>query len=179
MNSTVDVILNIAIPDSCLGKSVSSAGDVNGDGYSDVIVGAENYGSGKGRAYIYLGEPLTIGGAKDPEIALQGEITALYNMSLFGSSVSTAGDVNGDGSSDVIVGAPLYSGNGRAYIYLSSAIGSPANKTFRTKTSGNWNTPLTWEMSLNGGSTWVPATSYPNSQSDIAQFKFSHSVTCR
>ncbi|MBK6537419.1 MAG: FG-GAP repeat protein [Ignavibacteria bacterium] len=76
------------------GFSVSNAGDVNGDGYSDIIVGA--YFNIE-RAYIYFGG-LTMDNIAD--VTLSG--TGGY----FGFSVSTAGDVNRDGFSDVIVGQP-------------------------------------------------------------------------
>ena len=97
------------------GVSVSTAGDVNGDGYSDVIVGADFYSGGTGRAYIYFGGPSMNNIA---DVILTGE-TVNNN---FGHSVSTAGDVNGDGYSDVIVGANGYSSSiGRAYIYYGGA----------------------------------------------------------
>ena len=94
------------------GVSVSTAGDVNGDGYSDVIVGAKRYSSNTGRAYIYLGGEIL---DNIPDVTMTGEGTGNF----FGASVSEAGDVNGDGYSDVIVGASGYStATGRAYIYL-------------------------------------------------------------
>jgi hypothetical protein len=106
------------------GNSVSGAGDVNGDGYSDVIVGACNYGSGQtneGRAYVFHGSATGLSVAPD--------WTAESNQSYayFGNSVSAAGDVNGDGYSDVIVGAYRYDNGqydeGRAYVYHGSAVG--------------------------------------------------------
>ena len=101
------------------GNSVSTAGDVNGDGYSDLIVGAPNYSSDIGRVYIYLGG-LTMGMFNDTaDVVITGEAV----NSDFGFQVSSAGDVNGDGYSDVIVGAPNYSSNtGRAYIYFGGAV---------------------------------------------------------
>ncbi len=116
--------------DARFGISVSSAGDVNGDGYGDVIVGAYYYNNGEveeGRAYVYLG---SAGGliATPAWIAESNQANA-----NFGCSVSSAGDVNGDGYGDVIVGAYLYDNGevdeGRAYVYLGSAVGlavSPA-----------------------------------------------------
>ena len=101
-----------------LGKSVKSAGDVNGDGYSDVIVGAYGYSGFTGRAYIYFG------GSSIDNIA-DVILTGATAGDFFGNSVSTAGDVNGDGYSDVIVGASENDagGNnaGRAYIYFGGA----------------------------------------------------------
>ena len=112
------------------GYSVSNAGDVNGDGYTDVIVGARAYSNGQaceGRAFVYHGSPTGLG--------LWPAWTAESDQagSIFGSSVSTAGDVNGDGYADVIVGAYGYSNGqtyeGRAFVYHGSATGltdSPA-----------------------------------------------------
>ncbi len=121
MDNTADVTMNGAAANDAFGNSVSAAGDVNGDGYSDVIIGAQYNaagGSNAGRAYIYFGSANMNNTA---DVILTGE-AAFDN---FGYSVSTAGDVNGDGYSDVIVGA-LYNqagGNnaGRAYIYFGSA----------------------------------------------------------
>src|SRR5262249_7527556 len=100
------------------GRSVSTAGDVNGDGYSDVIVGEEQYGINRGRAYVYLGS--SSGPATSPAWIYQGD----QDFAFFGTSVSTAGDVNGDGYADVVVGAEGDPESlGRAYVFLGSASG--------------------------------------------------------
>jgi hypothetical protein len=101
------------------GNSVSSAGDVNGDGYDDIIVGAHGYTSpnfNKGRAYIYFGGPAMDNKA---DVTLDGEASLHY----FGFSVSAAGDVNGDGYDDVIVGAYGHTRctQDRAYIFYGGA----------------------------------------------------------
>src|SRR5439155_1264922 len=110
-----------------VGRSVATAGDVNGDGYSDVIVGARDYNNGQtsqGRAYVYLGS------ASGPSTTYAWNGESNQASALFGYSVATAGDVNGDGYSDVIVGAVLYDNGqadeGRAYVYLGSASGLAA-----------------------------------------------------
>ena len=116
----VNVILLGEITNSNFGYSVSSAGDVNGDGYSDVIIGAYQYNNIQGKAYIYYGNVIMDNSA---DVILNTESS--YNY--FGYSVSAAGDVNSDGYSDVIVGAPLYNGNGisngvgKSYIYFGGS----------------------------------------------------------
>ncbi len=91
--------------DDYFGRAVSGAGDVNRDGYADVIVGAhgdDNNGSASGSARIFSGA--------------NGSILYTFNgdsaADLFGSSVSGAGDVNDDGYADVIVGAFQDDNNG-------------------------------------------------------------------
>lgn len=109
-----------------LGHSVSHAGDFNGDGIDDFIVGAPFAGSNggtQGAAYIVFGKDA---GIPLPLLASQlnsSNFLALYgeaNGDQFGSSVSAAGDVNGDGFDDVIVGAPKADANatqrGEAYV---------------------------------------------------------------
>jgi hypothetical protein len=106
------------------GYSVGTAGDVNGDGYADAIVGASYYDNGQedeGRAFVYHGSAAGLRRAPD----WTAESDQAY--SYFGAAVSTAGDVNGDGYSDVIVGADWFDGGdpneGRAFVYHGSAAG--------------------------------------------------------
>ena len=110
------------------GSSVSTAGDVNGDGYADVIVGAFGYDNGQsneGAAFVYHGSPTGL--SAGPAWTAESDQADVY----FGYSVSTAGDVNGDGCADVVVGAPFYDNGqadeGRAYVYHGSATGLGAD----------------------------------------------------
>jgi hypothetical protein len=122
LNLTPDITFpGLKTPDQ-LGWSVSGAGDVNNDGFDDIIIGANRGQPVKdsvGAAYIFLGGPSMDNIA---DVNLSG--TAEYDE--FGYCVSDAGDVNGDGYDDVIVGAPYNDAGannaGRAYIYF----GGPA-----------------------------------------------------
>jgi hypothetical protein len=118
------------------GYSVATAGDVNGDGFSDVIVGAYRYDNGEseeGRAFVYHGS--AAGLAVTP--AWTGESNQAF--ASFGFSVATAGDVNGDGLSDVIVGATGYDNGendeGRAFVYHGSAAGLAATPAWTAESN--------------------------------------------
>jgi large repetitive protein len=111
------------------GYAVSGAGDVNGDGYDDIIVGAYVYDSGMGRAYVYHGSAAGI--ASTATCTLDGTVASAY----FGFSVSGAGDVDGDGYDDVIVGA--YRGNS-VYLFHGSASGVATTATSTLSGSGSF-----------------------------------------
>jgi hypothetical protein len=113
-----------------LGASVSAAGDVNGDGIDDVIVGAPNADP---RNVAYAGESYVVFGSSQAFSAVT-ELSSLFpadggdgsrgfvltGASLFdraGDAVSAAGDVNGDGIDDVIIGARYAKGaKGESYV---------------------------------------------------------------
>jgi hypothetical protein len=110
------------------GTSVASAGDTNGDGYSDVIVGSYLHDVGQtdeGAAFIFLGGPAGIPSASSAAAATL--LDSNQGSSQFGISVAGAGDTNGDGFDDVIVGAELYDAGetdeGAAFIFHGSASG--------------------------------------------------------
>lgn len=120
MDNIPDVTFTSEALDRSFGISVATAGDVNGDGYSDVIIGDYRYNLNQGRAYIYFGGTNMNNIA---DVILTGEDIHY----AFGYSVARAGDINGDSFSDVIIGASEFSSNtGKAYIYFG---GSPMNDT--------------------------------------------------
>ena len=118
------------------GFSVSSAGDMNGDGIDDIIIGAryaEPNGSGSGESYVVFGSADSFDA--NVELAdLDGRngfvLNGIDSGDNSGFSVSSAGDMNGDGIDDIIIGAPNADANGRSsgqsYVVFGSAGGFDA-----------------------------------------------------
>lgn len=109
-----------------LGWHVASAGDVDGDGYGDLIVGAPEYSEGQsyeGRAYLFFGS--ASGLSASPGWTYQSDVASAF----FGLTVTSAGDVNADGYGDVVVGAPFYElgqiNEGAAYGFYGGPNGLP------------------------------------------------------
>ena len=135
--SDANIRLDGAVDANNAGYSVAGAGDVNGDGRDDVIVGAPGASNNgrdfSGSAYVVFGSasPTSVDllAANFP-LSKGFRIDGAADGEQAGWSVAGAGDVNGDGRDDVIVGAPGASNNGRnfsgsAYVVLGSA--SPTN----------------------------------------------------
>jgi len=117
---------------SRFGASLSGAGDVNNDGYADIVVGAQYYSrtvTNEGAAFVYLGSPTGV--ITVPQRVLVGGQLA----ALFGAAVGTAGDVNKDGYADIVIGASRYTGDqkdeGAVFVYLGSAAGIDGRPVWR------------------------------------------------
>jgi len=112
------------------GHAVAGAGDVNGDGFADVLIGMPDYdgaASDVGRVALFLGSPSGL--KKTPDGILEGP----HAHGRFGAALAAAGDLNGDGYGDVIIGAPGVGDevklNGWVFAYLGTSNGlaqSPA-----------------------------------------------------
>ncbi len=89
------------------GVSISGAGDVNADGFDDLLIGADSSSIGgplAGAAYLFFGPTHGTIDAADADVTMIGE----QAEDRAGRSVSGAGDVNADGFDDLLVGADLH-----------------------------------------------------------------------
>ncbi|MHC5736640.1 hypothetical protein [Nostoc sp.] len=142
LNRTSGFAINGINPGDESGTRVSSAGDINGDGIDDLIIGAfsaDPNGSSSGQSYVVFGS--------------KGGFSAQFNLSTLngtngfainginpgdqsGASVSSAGDINGDGIDDLIIGAsdadPNGSSSGQSYVVFGSKEGFAASLDLST-----------------------------------------------
>ncbi|NKI34839.1 DUF11 domain-containing protein, partial [Wenzhouxiangella sp. XN79A] len=132
LNGLIGVVLNGEAARDSAGFSVSAAGDVNGDGIGDLIIGApdaETDGIGSGRAYVVFGSGTGL--ASPVELSsLNGSNGVVFigeaEADFAGRSVSAAGDINGDGIGDLIIGADGADSSGedsgRSYVVFGASI---------------------------------------------------------
>jgi hypothetical protein len=139
-----DVILNGRSTGAWFFGCDVSSGDVNGDSFGDLIVGAYGTTNFFGRVYIYLGGPSfdTI-----PDVILDGGHN--NDQESFGITIGSSGDVNNDGFDDIIIGARTFGPNiqGRMYIYFG---GNPMNTDYDVAMIGEVpNQSLGWTPKVN------------------------------
>ena len=126
-----------------LGTSVASAGDLNGDGHEDFIVGDpgnRTNGLSSGAAYVYYGGPYLDG---VPELAIFGQ----DDDGMFGYIVAGAGDLNGDGYDDLMISAPSSNVTGYYAGRVAIYYGGPKMDTIPdVPMTGNQNDGLGWPL---------------------------------
>lgn len=109
-------------PSARFGAIVSAAGDLDGDGFDDVLVGAPGdvlLADSAGAMYVYYGSPEGVAvGSQQKIVASDGD-----EGDAFGVSASGAGDIDGDGYDDALSGAPSQGGTGVLYVYYGGATG--------------------------------------------------------
>ena len=130
-NDNAGFVLNGANRRDTSGGSVSGAGDVNGDGLDDIIIGARGVNGYSGASYVVFGK--TSGGSVElSDIAENAGfvINGADAADRSGRSVSGAGDINGDGLDDLIIGANLADPNGTSYLVFGKTDGNDVELSF-------------------------------------------------
>ena len=134
------------------GERVAGAGDVNGDGYDDLVVSARvpnvsDPGRSSGRAYVYLGGPDGVSTVAASTLTTQGDTSVVVGA-------CGAGDVNGDGYDDVALGAGGATGNaGRVYVFHGGPDGlseAPATTLVGVDLMGQFGLTLSPARDVNG-----------------------------
>ena len=144
---SADVIFEGEQTGDWAGGSVASAGDVDGDGLDDLLIGASRADQGAidaGATYLVLGASVLSGGV----VSLGNADAVFIGVSAgdnSGHRVERAGDVDGDGLGDLLIGAPEHSGAGACYLVLGATVAgggvfdlSLADMILLGEASGDW-----------------------------------------
>ncbi|MCC5633711.1 hypothetical protein LC613_40515 [Nostoc sphaeroides CHAB 2801] len=148
LNGSDGFKINGISPDDRSGYAVSSAGDINGDGLDDLLIGSyfasPNGISYAGQSYVVFGS--RNGFAANLDLStLNGsngfKINGIAEFDVSGAAVSSAGDVNGDGFDDLLIGAPYASPNGfksgQSYVVFGNRKGFSADLDLSTLNGSN------------------------------------------
>ncbi|GDX80302.1 hypothetical protein LBMAG42_21130 [Deltaproteobacteria bacterium] len=135
--TTADVTLTGPSASGRFGESVSSAGDVNNDGYDDVIVGASRVSSNTGRAYVYHGS--ATGLSTTASTTLSGGYSSGSTPYYYcGGRVAGGGDVNNDGYDDVLMACIYNTASVQVFHGSASGVSTTASTTLTGTKSTNF-----------------------------------------
>lgn len=148
-----DLMLQTASPHALYGFCLAGVGDLDADGFSDLVVGAPHFSSGPeldGRVYVHLGS--RNGLRPEPIWTIEGG----QKGALCGSSVCALGDVNSDRCNDFAVGTPGYNGlvhkQGRVDVFLGSTSThvrvSPSSRTLDSEPRPLVHPAIAWGFAL-------------------------------
>jgi hypothetical protein len=155
LNGSNGFTINGSSSDSS-GTSVSNAGDINNDGIGDLIIGASGAALGAGQSYVVFGSRNSFNANLGLSL-LDGSNGFVINgingrnsdgiSDSSGTSVSNAGDINGDNIDDLIIGAPsAVSGGGQSYVVFGSSSAFSASLNLSDLNGSNG-------FAINGNST--------------------------
>ncbi len=119
------IVIRGAEPNDRIGRSIASLGDVNGDGFDDVLIGADNADI-PGNAYA--GKAYVVFGSATPSDVLLSDNLGTAGLAIIGANsgagvghgVGGGGDINGDGLNDIVVGTASGAAAGAAYVIFGS-----------------------------------------------------------
>ena len=116
------------------GKALLRAGDQNGDGYQDLLVGAPGFNQGRGAVYCLSGAYLALGTGA---LTLWSIAPPATQGDMFGFALDDLGDMNGDGAREFVVGQPGYD-VGSSYDVGAVRVIDGATHALLSLRSGNW-----------------------------------------
>jgi hypothetical protein len=121
-----DAAITGETPGDAFGRAVANLGDANGDGYADLAVGASGYAGNSGKVYVFFGGPAGLPGATVATDATDARgrpqpdfaVTGMFAGDQLGAALEAAGDVNGDGYTDLAVGVPGFNSHrGEVFVF--------------------------------------------------------------
>ncbi len=143
LTSTDGFQINGALANDFSGTSVASAGDINKDGVADIIIGSPGFDpvgiDGGGASYVIFGKTTGLGDINLSALGatagfrIEGEAAA----ALSGYSVAGAGDINGDGVDDLIIGAKNATNSGASYVVFGNIGGFATSISLSSLTGPN------------------------------------------
>jgi hypothetical protein len=146
LSSVPAIVLNGMVAGDDFGRSVASAGDVNGDGFSDLVVGAAPPVGRDDRGYARM----FLGSASGLNAAAQATIEGVSATDSLGSSVAGVGDVDGDGFGDVAIGARGAAGTGAVQLHRGGPTGLASAPTVVWAGTGSFGSIVRSAGDVNG-----------------------------